>query len=268
MNFYRVLFCLFTAILLSHTTLTRAQNHTAHASSAVVSLPKLRLETAQTLSFKARYFTRRRVEQGMQFGYLADYDIQAAHPNRLRVVDVSSTLKTRTRKLPGGTISILPSTNYVSDGKMQLEWDGIFKNHTQSRAAATLAGLHGELGQPSMIHADLLFTPNALQVFHFRRVGTDTVNGKQVVLYNSGAPNELITSLYLEAHTLLPVRISTGGIETPGHWMEEDRTDYSDWKIDVKLPDGIFGTTPPPGSQDLRDALARKPPTEKPNIEK
>lgn len=247
------------ARLEAQTTANKAALPAAPPASAP--LPKLRLDTAQTVACKVHFSRWGQVPNGepnqFQLDFVADYAVQAQRPNRMRVLDLTSNYESRYIKDKKGRISILMSESYVSDGKQQMEWDNVIKLYFIQPSATTIADLGKEMQQPHLLYPELLFMPDALNTLKFKADGTEVVNGKSTAVYRKFPPNQDETVIYVDLQTRLPVRISLFSLDRQGDRAEMVRTDYSDWKFDVKFPPKTFDTTPPPGYTNLADKMKK-----------
>lgn len=251
-SFFRQAVCL-AALLLASIGNIQAQISANNATGQnSVTLPKLPLLKAKTVTFNLHHFVWGQVPNGEpdqeQLDDVAVYVVQIQFPMRLRILDITSTYPSRLIKDNKGQMhGILPRMSYVGDEKQQLEWDKTFKVYKTFKAAHTLLDPGQEVDSLSLISPNILFTPDALKALKFKADGTDIIGGKTTAVYRQFLPNEGETVVYLDPKTRLPLRISNFGPDRQGDRAEMARTDFSNWQFNVKFPPNTFDTTPPAG---------------------
>ncbi len=108
-----------------------------------------------------------------------------------------------------------------------------------------------------MLAIDVLFDESLLDGSAPSEEGR--IEGESVAVYEFDGDEDgasMRHRLYVCSRNGLPVRFSTFTPGSSGEWVEEARVDFSDWDLDVSLPDSLFDPTPPP---DAKPAPARKP---------
>lgn len=216
--------------------------------------PPFRLLQARSVAFTARVWEPDPTKaQDRRLLLQLVLSVKAARPASIYIVDVSATS-------PGHAsfIGNLFYDVFVSDGKSQYEWNRHRHFYTTDKAAATLEVVKSTSGLTMFINPDILFAADPWAGFTF--TGNRTINGKPAQVYTASAGKKEDRSkylLFLFRRTGLPVRISYFSPDANGRVVEDMRTDYSDWKLNVNLPASTFDTTAPRDAKLLNTQSAQ-----------
>ena len=205
-------------------------------------LVKLRLDSVRSTSFTVHFYQNSVIPYEVKLVPVATYAVQTQRPNLVRVLDLTATWKSTHIQLKDGSLVILPSQSYVSDGKQALTWYIGFPKPNIAPFAAGDGNFTtlGETPGPHVFYPVVLFTPDALTRLKFKYYGEQIVQGKPVAEYRSKGDGYKTIVLYLNRQTRLPERVSTFRLEGVGDWTEEYRAEFSDWKFDITFPPDTF----------------------------
>lgn len=250
----RIRDCAILFVMATTSIIALAQQTNPSTLPPLKTLPKLALEKVQSFSVKVHYSNAQKLDAGLELTFIADYEVQAEQPDLVRIIDVSSTKKTRIYHRKDGTSAIFFSQNYVSDGKRFLIWDTVIGSYYMLKEFKTGAGALSTLQRtqgPHILFPEILFTPDALSKLNFKADGNETLNGKKTAVYRSQPPGKPEIVIYLDTSSHLPIRISAFDKDGNGDRLEWQRSDFTDWKLNIAFPPKTFDTTPPPGLSEL-----------------
>ena len=215
------------------------------------------LERASSFSFVAKQYysgTDDKTGKNVWIEGATTY-VRANRPGKIRIED-----KTPTQKLkPGESIVLSQNDLVISDGKLAIEVDSHLKKYKFIASAKLVENVPSS--RVLEIHGDLIFTDNFVKAFNFA-FNHSYLEGKiRLDEFRYDLKHEDVKAqlrLSLDSKTSLPFRVTEYREGKDGSWVEDNRVDYSEWKVNPTLNSSLFGITIPEGYSLREDAYEPK----------
>lgn len=144
----------------------------------------------------------------------------------------------------GPAILFNPFRVFVSNGLEQVDLAPDSGVSFKSRAAPRLADVRSDVGLPNLLPMDVQFSQEPLSPPFAPSTGGSAVPGRAgVQRMLSTATGQIKQVLRTDGVTGFPIRYSEFA-KLSGCWMEVERIEFTDWRINLEVPAGTFDLPP------------------------